>query len=370
MKRTIVTVLAVLLVALSMAAPATADIKAYNAAVTSGDFKRAAVEAKAVWAAWDRQRPDTAVIAREFGYISYRGLDYAAAREYGEFLRDHGQSLPTPDDQPLTSAVLLAAANFGLKPDAKSRDRLFEALKKRETIPNADMQTLLAASALYAADWKKNDYRAASESAELAATFLARGGDAYAVQSLEVRGISAVAHFMRGRGKNDYVRVVDLHDAVVDALDVATTPDRQARLRDLKFMLQAWSNALEMYFDSSELTRRTFKARELKTPQHTLFPESTPREIRCLYDFDRGRIKYPTSALYRGLIGAVVLKLDIDNEGRISKPEVLASVPAEGFADEILENIGTAKFSRHKDAEPGCMMFSPSYVFTMRFYIE
>ncbi|HOZ26952.1 MAG TPA: hypothetical protein PK080_06310, partial [Hyphomonadaceae bacterium] len=79
-KRAVTSVFAAFIAALLIVAPASADIKSFNAAVTAGNYKQAAIEAKAVWAGWDRQRPDTALIAREFGYVSYVAGDYAAAR--------------------------------------------------------------------------------------------------------------------------------------------------------------------------------------------------------------------------------------------------------------------------------------------------
>ena len=47
-----------------------ADIGAFNAAVKAGDYKTAASEAKVIWAGWNHADPDTAVVAREFGFAS------------------------------------------------------------------------------------------------------------------------------------------------------------------------------------------------------------------------------------------------------------------------------------------------------------
>ena len=52
----------------AIASPAVADIKAFNAAVKAGDYKTAAAEAKSTWAAFDKTSPDTASVAREFGF--------------------------------------------------------------------------------------------------------------------------------------------------------------------------------------------------------------------------------------------------------------------------------------------------------------
>lgn len=372
-KRAVTSVFAAFIAALLIVAPASADIKSFNAAVTAGNYKQAAIEAKAVWAGWDRQRPDTALIAREFGYVSYVAGDYAAARDFGQFLKDAGPTLSTPDDQPLASAILLAAANFRLNQDDKTRAELFNVLKKRQDLPEVERLTVLAAEALYSTDWKSGNYRNTVESAEVAATLLARGGNTLTARTLQARSFGAISNFMSGRHASDFTRIADVHDAVVDALDASSSASVRTQLRDLKFILQAWAYSVEAYFASAEqigsnIPKRV-RDRELKEPAQELFAESTPREQRCSTEFDKGRIKYPESALYRGLIGTVILKIDVDHQGRITNPSVLASVPVAGFADEILKSIHTAKFSPDKEAQPGCMLFTQSRVFSFIFRI-
>ena len=54
--------------ALLAAAPATADIKAFNAKVLARDYKGAAAEAAATWPTLDKSCKDIAIIANEFGF--------------------------------------------------------------------------------------------------------------------------------------------------------------------------------------------------------------------------------------------------------------------------------------------------------------
>lgn len=67
-----------------MALPAWGDIKSFNAAVTAGDFKKAAAEAATTWPTLDKSRDDIALIAREFGFAAYLATDYAAAQTYAD----------------------------------------------------------------------------------------------------------------------------------------------------------------------------------------------------------------------------------------------------------------------------------------------
>lgn len=61
--------------------------------------------------------------------------------------------------------------------------------------------------------------------------------------------------------------------------------------------------------------------------------------------------------------------MDVDHEGRISNPEVLAAVPDAGFADAILKSIHTARFTRASGATSGCRMESKSHLMTVVFSI-
>ena len=355
------------------AAPALADIKAFNAAVKAGNYKQAAIEARSVWATWDRQDRDTAIMAREFGFASYVAGDYAAARDYGLFLKEHGATLPTPDDLPATSAVLLAAANFRLETNPATRAALFDALKKRQTAPGLDLQTALSAEALYTSDRARGDWNNAWDAARLAHDLLARGGPALATRSLRARASYATAGFIKGRQREDYSEIADAHDAVVDALDIATNAADRAELIGLKFNLQAWAYSVQTYFDVSQQTGsnipRQVRDRKLKEPAAALFPESTPEEMRCESEFDKGQLRYPSSELYKGLIGTVIVKMDVDHEGKISNPEVLAAVPDAGFADAILKSITTARYKRARSAKPGCLMQSQSHGMSVVFRI-
>lgn len=366
-------VLAACAMVLLVAAPASADIKAFNAAVKAGNYQQAAAEAKTVWATWDRQDRDTAIMAREFGFVSYVAGDYAAARDYGLFLKDHGATLSTPDDLPATSAVLLAAANFRLDTNATTRAALFDALKKRQAAPGLDLQTALSAEALYMSDRTRGDWNNAWEAARLAHDLLGRGGQPLLSRSLRARASYVTSGFIKGRQRQDYIEIADAHDAVVDALDKTTNAADRAELIRLKFSLQAWAYSVQNYFEVSQQTGsnipRQVRDRDLKEPAAALFPESTPEAMLCKREFDKGSLRYPASELYKGLIGTVIVKLDIDREGRISNPEVLAAAPDAGFADAILKTIHTARFKKARDAKPGCIMETKSYPMSVVFSI-
>jgi hypothetical protein len=246
---------------LGAAGLAYADIKGFNAAVKAGDYRTAAVEAKSAWPAWDKADPDTAIVAREFGFASYVAGDYAAAREYGVFLRDKGKTLSTPDDQPASSAVLLAAADFRLGASDATRSGLFDALKAREGHAGIDNLSVLAAEALYKYDWGRGDWAKASDSAGLAWRLLGRAGGQLALRAMDARAAAATSGFFSGPDKQDYDNVVDAHDALVDALDAEDNPQRRLAYAPLKYQLEAWSLSMVRYFHSAQQTGTSIPVR-------------------------------------------------------------------------------------------------------------
>lgn len=358
--------------ALGASGAALADIKGFNAAVKAGDYRTAAAEAKTAWPAWDKADPDTAIVAREFGFASYVAGDYAAAREYGLFLRDNGKSLTTPDDQPASSAVLLAAADFRLGPSDATRGALVNALKAREAKPGIDNLSVLAAEALYKHDWSKSEWAKASESAQLAWRLLDRAGAQLALRALDARATHATAGFFSGPDKQDYDNVVDAHDAVVDAINAESNPQKRMAFAPLKYQLEAWSLSMIRYFHSGQQTGTNIpirvKERDLKKPEYALFPGAGLTGDQCTAvrgDFDH--LEYPQAAMYLNMVGTVVMKIDLDSSGRVIKGEVLAAAPSGRFTEEVEKALPRVVFQRGEGSKPGCDLARTDFVFRIMF---
>lgn len=348
-------------------------MKAFNAAVKAGDYKTASAEAKTTWPTWDKSDRDTAIVAREFGFASYVAGDFAAARDYGQFLKDQGATLTTPDDQPATSRVLLAAANYRLAANDGTRNALFEAVKAREAVSGLDSISLLAAEALYRADWRSSNWAHARESGMLAYRLISRGGETLAPRALEARASSSAAGFLAGRNRQDYDGIVDTHDAIVEAIDEALDPRRRAALVPLKFQMQAWSHSVEAVFSSSEQIGsnipKNVKPRELKSAAGPLFPDAGVGPDACVGQFDVKSLRYPSSAEFKGMVGTVITKFDFDAQGRVIAHEVLASVPARHFAEAVEIAAPEIRLVRKKDDPAGCSLAMKSRVLTVSFVI-
>ena len=168
--------------------------------------------------------------------------------------------------------------------------------------------------------------------------------------------------------------MMDTHDAIVDAIDAATDPKRRAALVTQKFKAEAWATSVWLYFKSSQQIGsnipKSFKERDFKKPKEGLFlqtgaPLASPS---CPAKIDADTIDYPTSAIFRGMIGTVILKYDSDEQGRITKAEVLAAVPGADFAEEISENISEIRLVQ-TGTIPGCTMARQANVITFTFSI-
>ena len=161
--------------AAGLAFGASAGIPEFNDAMRRGDIQAASVEAVDTWESWDKTHPDTALMAREFGFVSMLAGNYEAARDFARFLADQGAHLPKPDDFPLTSAVLLWAAEYKLSGSAEMRDALAVSLRQRAEIEGVDLITAAGAEALYSGDWVTGDWERLIESAGLAVELMALG---------------------------------------------------------------------------------------------------------------------------------------------------------------------------------------------------
>lgn len=358
---------------LLLAGPALADMKAFNEAVKAGNYKVASAEAKTTWQTWDKSDRDTAIVAREFGFAAYVAGDFAAAKEYGQFLKDNGATLATPDDQPEVSKVLLAVANYRLDANVGTRQALFEALKAREPRPGLDMQSVLASEALYRGDWGTGNWGAAVESAALADRLMGRGGDQLLARALDARATSAVAGFMGGRDKEDYAKIVQAHNDVVGAIDVALNPRHKASLIPLKFRLEAWAISVEAVFKASQQTgsliSKDVKTLELRQLQNAPFDDMQAGPDPCMGDMDISQLRYPQSASFRGMVGTVIMRYTSDAEGRITKPEILAAVPVAQFAESVEKAASTFRLKRAKEDSKTCSLAGTSRLLRISFYI-
>jgi TonB family protein len=367
--------------AIIVAAPASADIKAFNAAVRAGDYKTAATEAEGIWKTWNAADSQTALMAREFGFAAFVSGRNDLALQFGEFLVDRGATLPTPDDQPATSAVLHRVASFRLKGGAAERQALREALMARSTVSGLDMTSVLAWEVLYVAGWSEGDWANATSDAMAAAEFFKRAPQSLRNRQRKAELTAAAATFLEGRnrvtkGKNDYYdRMVDLHDAIVGDIDAATSDSDRKLLWPLKWQAEAWSMAMWSYLSStyeqidSHISTKV-ERRALARPLFAQYAEdpATAHLPVCEGRFDGKKLTYPSNKAFQGIVGGVIARMEVAADGKVTDVELLAAVPAESFGESVVKTLRTWTFKPNKDVDTStCRLNSRNRVYGVTF---
>lgn len=361
-----------------LAMPASADLKSFNAAVKAGDFKAAATAAEATWKTWDRADPDTALLAREFGFAALVAGRNDLARQFGKFLVEEGARLATPDDQPLTSAVLYRAADLKLQDGASQRGALRSALRARMAAPGVDMTTVLAWELMYTSDWQAGEWDDAIASGTGAAEFYGRNRTLLARQrKAELHAISS--EFVKARGqqtqqRNDlYDRAADMHDRIVADIGAATSSSTKAELWAVKWEAEAWAMAIESFLLSSyqqvgSNISTALKPRPLVQPAYAQHAESSPLPI-CAGSFEGKRLVYPENRKFRG-VGAMVIGLTTAADGKVTNVDVLGVIPDESFISGLVETMETWKYEVADGVDRNsCRVDSRNHVYKATFRI-
>lgn len=327
----------------SMAGAAHADVRAFNAAVQSGDYRAAAAEADTTWATLDRTGADTAAIAREFAWVSMLADDPTSALVYTRFLVEQGANLPTPDPTPAISRVLHDWASLAAASSVTSRARLMDSLRVRATVTGRDLISARAAQALAAEAWSANDWPQTEAAATMAVRFFDDLGAGQSPARYHVRRLQTVANFMRTKSVDAYATLYDmageLHDLIAVSADTAT----RERLATEYHEAVAWGDAVYGAISSS---RRPLPARRFSTSAvHPTVEELLYRAPgdaalpRCRLTLARGAENpgFPFVSRFKDFGGEVIVALDVRPNGGFSNARVLAAAPAPEFAEATLD---------------------------------
>lgn len=372
------TALTAIALAALLAGSAIADIKTFNAAVKAGDYKTAAAAAEDTWRTWDKSDPDTALLAREFGFASLIAGRDDLALQFGRFLVEEGGSLGKPDDQPLTSAVLYRAADYKVKGNEEKRAALRSALNARMGAPGVDMTTVLSWELLYNADWESADWDVAVADAIKAAEFYGRNKTLIARQR-KAELHAASTEFVKARGRqtqsrNDlYGNVADVHDRIVNDIATATSKTAQGELWPVKWKAESWAIAIESYVNSTyEQVGSNFdtslKPRPLLQPAFAQFPESSPLPV-CEGEFTGKPIRYPETKKFRG-VGSMIVRLETAADGKVTKVAILGVIPDEDFISNIVGTMETWAYKAASGADrSACGLESRNHLYKASFRI-
>ena len=353
-----------------------ADIAAFNQAIKQGDYKGAAKETTEIWSTFDKKSKQTAIIAREFGFVNYVARDFDNAEMFAKFLVDKGAELSVPDDQPATSRVLLDLTRFSIKQGERERRRLADAIEKRLETEGVDQISLLAAKTLYRGDWIGGQWPKVSESTALAVALYQRAGKNFLKEQRDAEVIAAAAAFLGKPAFKDYDQMVSVHNQIVQDINESSDAKIASELLGSKWTAQAWVNTMEAFFQSSHSQLGTLIDSSLTYQDLTVLNDdvlagdnSSESKPVCPGKVDVGKLSYPLLWAERRLVGSVIMNLSFDEQGKVSNSEVLAEAPPNLFVDSVKEAIPTFSW----EVNPGvnqslCRLNQSNYVHVIGFW--
>lgn len=355
-----------------LCAPASADIRSFNAAVQSGDYRSAVVAANDTWPTIDRTSPDAASIAREFGWIAMLADQPATALLYARFLLEQGPTLAHPDASPAVSRVLFEWASFSANPSAPVRTRLYAALQERARAAGRDLISARAAHALYADALANSEWDLAAGAANLAIRFIDEVGAGNAPARYELRRGLAVSSFMRAKSPEAYNAVYDV--AAELHAEIARTPDGaiRDRLAEEYFKAIAWGDAMYSALGSKQKAtpdRRNTFASGRKPIAELLYPAAGDAMLpRCRVTLARNFRDpgFPFQQRFKDFGGEVIYALSIEPDGTFSSPELLAAAPHDGFAEAVADVVSSWRWKVEGAQPPACRM-PTTHILTFEF---
>lgn len=356
----------------ALATPAHADIRAFNAAVQSGDYNAALAEADATWPSLDQS--NAAIAAREFAWVAMLAGEPARALAYSRFLVEQGATLATPDKSPEVSRVLHAWASLGVAGSPAARTSLLTALQARTSIANRDLISPRAAQALHDEAWAAGDWPQAEAAAHLAVRFLDDLGAKWSPARYEARRTEAMASFMRTKSSDAYTT---LYDAVAELHElIATTPAGpiRDRLASEYFAALAWGDAVYSALPASRQRqipdRRNTVGAGRPAMVDLIFPApGDPALPRCRITMAKTAASpgFPFVSRFKDFGGVVIYALDVAPNGTFANPRVMAAAPHPDFVEATNDVMSSWRWKLDASQTPSTCRMPQVHILTFAF---
>ena len=329
------------------------EYRAYNDALERGDAAAAQKHAHAAWQAAENERGDdrlTAILAFNFAQQalfadSQRAV--AAIRRANDMRELAAESLPAQQlDVYLAYLELMTGKN-----SRRNAQALREALA-RVGSDSADRSFELAAISLALAvmDFSAERLREAIESATAAEAAILRADETDTVSLTTVGVIKGAALLLQRPRREERIR-----EAQIEFRRVTRLYPLQ---EDIESFAPGLAQALAWDFAATSLLQsigeRVDANGQEKVP--ALFERSRDPDQMCpAIDWaSRAAPKYPSDALRKGYVGAVMIGFHIGDDLRVEGARILAEVPAARFGDAVLEAVAGWQAASMENAPPGC----------------
>jgi len=336
-------------------------ISAYNSAAATGSAAERSAAARALGAAAmsNPDHPDAGQLAYEAGqslcvYDGCEGASQLAA--FASSADISANAVP-----PAHIEILRTYTDWKSQPDGQTSSALDGALEAGVDT-GVSLLTLTAYQARYLHEFEKSDYREAEISARLAATHFAPFKDMIGKNWSDAAIAGIIAGFRRNPDTQDVVEMAE-HRVELAKLSAETsdTPDWLDRHRHLA---HAWQLAMHAYYHSGGGRRQTGSRLqgpdpdELETVVSGIerrmrdYPKIRTRIVSgeeyeaeekklpfCSGDLVMTpRLRYPMRASQRGMYGAVIARMKIENL-EVTNVEILAAVPHSTFEERAKDTI-------------------------------
>lgn len=352
---------------------AVSGISEFNNAVKVGDYVNAAKQTSAIWKDYDKSSEAAALIAREFAFVNLMAGRDKDAKKFVDEVRNN-KNISEKDTQPAVTTVLSSLIEFKIDSDKETTKNLEDALRNRLELTGLDNITVYAVEHLYITSWQAGKWRNVRDQTEIAMDYFSKNGEVVRPRYLSAKVLNAASSYLSGDYRS-YDKMVDAHNEIVEDINATARSNDQDELVKLKWLSEAWSLAIEAayssyYSQTGTNIKRDIKPRDLakiKTPmfQRKNIENGLPY---CNVELDHGGLRYPSSASFRGAIGAVIVKLDFDVDGKVKDRELLASVPSQYFSDSVMSHDFELKKSDEESSE--CRMDLENYIFSVKFLIQ
>lgn len=321
-----------------------AKIKAYNDALLSASSAtdiRQASEALGAEAIANPDDESATLLAFEAAWTLCRIGACDKAAEAAAFAAGQPTTDPAAYPTPETRAVLSSFITWNSDPTNRHRKSLSDALDQlaENDITNV---SIAAHKAHYDYCTAKEKWGDALKAATAAAAHLETAQDEIFVEFADARLTQHAASFNKSQNAKSYEGMVALERDINTRLaGLDDNDETAAQLQQIGHQAMAWRGAISAYLRSTGSTRKVDTINAKYEAPADDGAETAPAAANsedglpfCGGGFIRApTVSYPEGAARAGIVGSLVMGLSLNEDGRPTDVEVLASVPT-GIFDE------------------------------------
>jgi TonB family protein len=224
-------------------------------------------------------------------------------------------------------------------------------------------------------DFDEADWKRGVGIATLGETMVSRGAGANSVQSFRFGLSKYVGEYMRTAKVDPYRGLIEMRRRLIEVINAAASDDEVNGLAEFYWGLEAWRVSINSQLEA----RHRLFGSDRDDPDSDY--RASDRAVRllnlqnkdkpCQTDIGlRWKPVYPSDARYKGMVGTVILRADIDGSGHATKPKILAAVPKDVFGKTVLSTLSQLSLSPGKNWGPACALAREGKVITFVFAIR